>query len=100
MALTIPNQQAIANAQAQRDYYNQSSMIGGSYGQTMIPSFPQPSEMNTETMRAMILKFQAEIDRRELHTKQDGPTNHEMNTHPTLKHAWEEYRVVRKLLGL
>ncbi len=100
MALTIPNQQAIANAQAQRDYYNQSGMMGGSYGQTMIPSFPQPSEMNIETMRAMILKFQAEIDRRELHTKQDGPTNFELKGHEALSNAWDEYLCVRKLLGL
>jgi hypothetical protein len=40
------------------------------------------------------------IDYLESTKRQDGPTRNEMEKHESLKSAWEEYLVVRKLIGL
>lgn len=63
-------------------------------------NFPHPTDLTTDELRTIVTTYQKVIDQRELHTPQPGPTVHEMNTHEALKNAYNEYKTVRKLLGL
>jgi hypothetical protein len=78
---------------------------------TMISANPQDYIYNTgfkldvnrfplEELYTLRADIDKRIDYLESTTRQIGPTRNEMDKHESLKSAWEEYLVVRKLIGL
>jgi hypothetical protein len=56
--------------------------------------------MTLNEMKQLVSRTQAIIDKQELHTPKQGPTNHELNTHESLRNSWEAYMITRNLIGL
>ena len=106
MAINIDN----ATAAYYRGMQNASSQSRWDYNQAMSPGYSpsqdvyvhqiSPERASEAEIRAMISRCQTEIDYRERQSCMMGPTPNELTLHESLRNAWSEYLVVRKLIGL
>jgi hypothetical protein len=57
-------------------------------------------EQRIKELQNSIAKASLELETLLLDDPAVGPTGRELNTHESLKNAWNEYKSIRKLLGL
>ena len=57
-------------------------------------------ESRIKELQNQISRMTLELEKLQLDEPHQGPTNRELNKHEALKNAWDEYKSIRKLVGL
>lgn len=86
--------------------YQNQAMSGAQYNQAAIFGTTINKDRTAELEAAIayhknqIDRFNEELEKIKMNTPIPGPTLDELSKFETLKNAWNEYRSIRKLLGL
>ncbi len=72
--------------------------------ETIVCKFVMPqdevdNDRSKDFYHRLIARYENE-ERRSIHYQWAGPTNKQLLENPSLKHAWDEYQIVKRLCGL